>query len=257
MRIIKMTACAAFLVLLISNSLNADTLVLKDGTSVSGTLVSATATTISFKDAHGVLHRYKKAQLASLEFSAANTITPARAVAPRQLEVLPVGTELAIRTNESIDSTVAKENQVFSAEFAQDVLGASGAVVIPKGSPAELVIRKVSTGGITGSPEMMLDVQAIKVSGHRYVISTADLEQKADTGIGMNKRTAEMVGGGAAVGTVLGAVLGGGQGAAIGAVTGTAAGAGAQVLLKGKEVKVPVETILNFKLDQALTWQAK
>lgn len=256
MRKMYIIGCAVFLVLLISTALKADTLVLKDGTSVSGTLVSATATTVSFKDAHGVLHQYKKTQVASLEFSAAKTITPARAVAPRQLEVLPVGTELAIRTNENIDSKVAKENQVFSAEFAQDVVGASGAVIIPKGSPAELIIRKVSTGSITGSPEMMLDVQAIKVSGHRYLISTADLEQKSDTGIGMNKRTAEMVGGGAAVGTVLGAVLGGGKGAAIGAVTGTAAGAGAQVLLKGKEVKVPAETILKFKLDQPLSWQA-
>jgi hypothetical protein len=248
---------AVLLALLTSGLLRADTLVLTDGTRVTGTFVSATASTISFKDAKGVVHRYKKTQVATLEFTAPKTLTPARATSARPLETLPVGTELAIRANETIDSKAAKENQTFSGEFAQDILGSSGAVIIPKGTPAELVIRKVSTGGITGSPEMMLDVQALTLSGHRYLVSTTDISQKSDTGIGMNKRTAEMVGGGAAVGTILGAVVGGGKGAAIGALAGTAGGAGAQVLLKGKEVRVPAETILKFKLDQPLSFQAQ
>ncbi len=255
MRKIHLLSLAALLFLLTSVG-RADNLLLTDGTTVSGTLVSATATTISFKDARGVLHHYKKTQVASLEFSTPKTIIPARAASARQLETLPVGTELAIRTNETIDSKVAKENQTFSAQFEQDLLGPSGTVVVPKGSPAELVIRKVSTGSVTGSPEMTLDVQAITVAGHRYLVSTTDLPQKSDTGIGLNKRTAEMVGGGAALGTIIGAVAGGGKGAAIGAIAGTAGGAGTQILLKGKEVRVPAETILKFKLDQPLSLQA-
>jgi outer membrane lipoprotein SlyB len=83
-----------------------------------------------------------------------------------------------------------------------------------------------------------------------------DLEEKSGTGFGMNKRTAEMVGGGAALGTILGAVAGGGKGAAIGGLAGTAGGAGAQVLFKGKEVRVPAETILKFKLDQPVSLRA-
>jgi outer membrane lipoprotein SlyB len=69
-------------------------------------------------------------------------------------------------------------------------------------------------------------------------------------GLGKNKRTAEMVGGGAVLGTILGAIAGGGKGAAIGAAAGAAAGAGVQVLTRGKEVKVPAETQLTFQLDQ-------
>jgi hypothetical protein len=256
MRRIDMLALGVLLFLLTSGTLRADTLVMTDGTRVTGTLVSATASTISFKDARGVLHRYKKSQVAALEFSTTQTTSSARLSSARKLEVIPAGTELAIRTNETIDSKVAKENQTFSGQFEQDILGSSGAVVVPKGSPAELIIRKVSAGGVTSSPEMMLDVQAITVAGQRYVVSTVDLQEKSDTGIGMNKRTAEMVGGGAALGTILGAVAGGGKGAAIGAVAGTAAGAGAQVLLKGKEVSVPAETILKFKLDQPLSLEA-
>jgi outer membrane lipoprotein SlyB len=74
-------------------------------------------------------------------------------------------------------------------------------------------------------------------------------------GIGANKRTAEMTGGGAVLGTVVGAIAGGGKGAAIGAVVGGAGGAATQVLTRGKEVKVPAETLLTFKLDQPLRLQ--
>ena len=251
-----MLGLGVFLLLSLYQYLRADTLQLKDGSRISGTLASATAQTISFKDAQGVLHRYKKSQIAALEFSTAQRTTTVASSAPRKLEVVPAGTELAIRTNETIDSKVAKENQTFSGQFEQDILGASGDVIVPKNSPAELVIRKISAGGITGSPEMVLDVQAITVAGRRYVVSTADLKEGSNTGIGMNKRTAEMVGGGAALGTIVGAVAGGGKGAAIGILGGTAAGAGAQVLLKGKEVSVPAETILKFKLDQPVSLQA-
>ncbi|HEY7615381.1 MAG TPA: hypothetical protein VH744_01145, partial [Terriglobales bacterium] len=68
-------------------------------------------------------------------------------------------------------------------------------------------------------------------------------------------RTAEMVGGGAALGTLLGAVAGGGKGAVIGAIAGAAAGGTAQVLTKGKEIKVPAESTLQFRLDQPLSLQ--
>ena len=70
--------------------------------------------------------------------------------------------------------------------------------------------------------------------------------------VGANRRTAEMVGGGAVLGTIIGAIAGGGKGAAIGAAVGAAAGAGTEILTKGKEVRVPSETVLNFRLDQDL-----
>jgi outer membrane lipoprotein SlyB len=95
-------------------------------------------------------------------------------------------------------------------------------------------------------------LQSVTVQGRRYLVETSDLEQSSRSGIGKNRRTAEMVGGGAALGTLLGAVAGGGKGAAIGAVAGAAAGGTAQVLTRGKEVKVPAETLLTFRLEEPL-----
>jgi hypothetical protein len=74
-------------------------------------------------------------------------------------------------------------------------------------------------------------------------------------GIGANKRTGKFVGGGAVAGTIIGAIAGGGKGAAIGALAGGAAGAGAQVLTRGKNLNVPAETILKFRLEQSLLIQ--
>ena len=87
-------------------------------------------------------------------------------------------------------------------------MDAAGRVVIPKGSLAELVLRSASRGGVTSNAEMALDLQSVKVGNRRYVVNTADLEQKAQGGVGANKRTAEMVGGGAVLGTLIGAIAG-------------------------------------------------
>jgi hypothetical protein len=165
---------------------------------------------------------------------------------------LPAGTEIAVRTDQDIDSQTANEGQLFPAEVQQDVMDDSGRVVIPKGSQAELTIRRVDAGGTTGSGEVALGLDSVNVAGNTLRVSTEDVQQQGNQGIGKNKRTGEYVGGGAVLGTLIGAIAGGGKGAAIGAVTGAAAGAGAQVLTKGKAVKVPAESTLRFRLDQAL-----
>ena len=237
----------------------ADTLILKDGSRHSGAFVSATSRVISFKEGTTV-HRYNRSKIQSIEFDGAATTPVAKAaVAPQSparppaTVTLPAGTEIAVLTNEAIDSKTANEGQTFQADVAENVTNAAGAVVIPKGSEAELIIRKVaSPGAVTGTSELALDLQSIKVGGRRYTISTTDVEQKGREGLGTNKRTAEMVGGGAVLGTLIGAIAGGAKGAAIGAATGAAAGAGAEVLTRGKAVKVPAESKLRFKLDQPL-----
>lgn len=166
--------------------------------------------------------------------------------------VVPEGTQIVVRNSEAIDSTTASQGRTFPATVEKDVMGSNGEVLIPRGSNAELVVRSVSKGGTTGSPEVALDLNSIEIGGHRYLVNTADLQQGNNSGIGKNKRTGEYVGGGAALGTLLGAIAGGGKGAAIGAVAGAAAGGTTQVLTRGKEVKIPAESTLQFKLDKPL-----
>ena len=174
----------------------------------------------------------------------------------RDSMVVPEGTEIVVRTNDAIDSTTASEGQSFSATVQEAVTDPDDHTLIAKGSDARLVVRRASTGGTTGSPQLSLALESINIGGHRYSVTSADVEQGKNKGIGKNRRTGEYVGGGAVLGTLLGAIAGGGKGAAIGAVAGAAAGGTAQVLTKGKEVKIPSETTLRFRLDQPLTLRA-
>jgi hypothetical protein len=175
----------------------------------------------------------------------------AQTLAARKVTI-PSGTRISVRNDEAIDSQNASAGQTYSATVIQEVQGEAGEVLIPKESPAELVVRHVSSGSATGSSQLVLDLKSITVNGHRYHVSSEEVTQSGNAGLGKNRRTAEMVGGGAVLGTLIGAIAGGGKGAAIGAAAGGAAGGTAQVLTRGKQVKVPAETILNFQLDQPL-----
>ena len=238
---------------------SADTLILKDGTRVPGRVVSIAARTITFEDASGVSRRYNANQVDALEFRSASQQNAAVGTSgsSRRVETLPSGTELTVRTAEAIDSSTAVVNQTFSAIVERDIRGESDDVIIPAGSHAVLVVRQISSGGTTGSPDIVLDMQSMTVSGRRYLVSTADLKEDSGTGIGKNKRTAETIGGGAALGTIIGAIAGGAKGAAIGVLVGAAGGAGVEVLNKGKDVRVPAETLLSFRLDKPVSLQAE
>ncbi len=176
-------------------------------------------------------------------------VTLAAAVFAQTAErMIPAGTIVQVRTNQTIDSRSAAPGQVFTGVVAHNVADRAGRVVIAGGAPAELVVRNVS------KHKMLLDLQAIVIAGQRYHVlsDTATVEgTNKKNGLGANKRTAKFVGGGALGGSVIGAIAGGGAGAAIGAFAGGAGGATAQVLTKGKAVQVPAESLVTFRLTHA------
>lgn len=274
---------ALALLALLPPVLSAAQLTLRDGTVVYGQFISGTSQTITFQDDNGVRRRFDLNQVQGIRFDNVNTAAgrldngPAGNVNNNRRDdsyynqrannnynnnntayrnngdwaTLPAGTSISVRNDEDINSQNAAEGRTFPASIVQDVVDGSGNVVIPRGSPATLVVRRVTEGGTLTSGNFVLDLDSVRVNGHRYRVDTQDIQQ-GEQGIGKNKRTAEYVGGGAVLGTLLGAIAGGGKGAAIGAVAGAAAGGGAQVLTKGHEIRVPAETVLNFRLDAPL-----
>ena len=130
---------------------SADTLIMRDGTRVQGIVVGIAGRTITFRHADGVSRRYPTSEVEALEFVSADRANP-RAVSARRLEAA-AGTELVVRTVERIDSSNGGADQTFSAIVEQEVTSASGRVIIPERSSAQLVIRQISSGSATGSPE--------------------------------------------------------------------------------------------------------
>jgi hypothetical protein len=276
------------------------TVQMRDGTEVSGTVQSSSATEIQIAGDDKVARTIPMTQVRSIEYddpappsagtqpasappasapppsappaSAPPASAPpasGNAARPRELRhrdhyhppesavtttthQLPAGTEITVRNEETIDSGKAVEGQTFPAEITRDVLDAAGSVVIPRGSNAQIVIRSASKGGkIRGASDLVLDLASVSIDGRQYEISTTDVSERGRSGVGANRRTAIFTGGGAAVGAIIGAIAGGGKGAAIGAGSGAGAGALTQILTKGT-IKVPVESLLTFKLDQPL-----
>lgn len=263
------------------------TVELRDGTSVSGTVLSSSPSEIQIAGDDKLTRTIPMSQVRSVEYDdnpsapagAAPDATgaapaPAARARPRKLEhrdhyhpqeaavttrthELPAGTELSVRNEETIDSSKVAEGQTFPAEVTDDVRDAEGNVVIPAGANAQIVIRSASKGGrIRGASDLVLDLATVAIDGRQYDLSTVDLSQKGHNGIGANRRTGEFTGGGAAIGAIIGAIAGGGKGAAIGGGSGAAAGALTQVLTKGT-IKVPVESVLKFKLDMPLRVTAR
>jgi hypothetical protein len=164
------------------------------------------------------------------------------AMVAQTYQTLPSGTEIKVRTD-SIIPAKPEANTRYTASVSQDVKDGSGNVLIPRGSHARLVAVPTDDGKDTN-----LDLRSVNIHGQSYLLRAAgQSESSAPGGLGANKRTGIYVGGGAAVGAVLGALLGGGKGAAIGALLGGAGGAGTQVLT-GKKKDLPAETELNYKL---------
>lgn len=160
--------------------------------------------------------------------------------------VLPEGSEIKVRTDTAIPAK-PQIGATYSATVSENVLDRSGAVAIPRNARAQLV-------AVAGekADDTLLDLRSVTIDGRRYLVTAANAPGSSGSeGLGANKRTAKYVGGGAAVGAVLGALLGGGKGAAIGALVGGAGGAGAQVL-RGKKKAIPAETELSYKTAQEL-----
>lgn len=158
-------------------------------------------------------------------------------------QTIPSGTEIKVRTDAAIPAK-PDANARYTASVSDDVKDSSGNILIPHGSRAHLVAVPSEDGKDT-----TLDLRSVNVNGQSYLIEAAG-SKGTPGGLGANKRTGMYVGGGAAVGAILGGLLGGGKGAAVGAILGGGAGAGTQVLT-GKNKELPAETELKYKLATA------
>lgn len=249
------------------------TVQMRDGTTLTGTVTATSPAEITLAGDDNTNHTVPMAQVKSIEYDEPpaaqgspspgaptlarrsapheNHYHPTRAEITTKTYVLPAGTKVAVRNEDTINSDTAVEGQTYAAEVTDDVLDADGNVVIPHGSNAAIVIRSASKGGrFRGQSDLVLDLRSISVEGQQYNVSTTDVSRKGKQGFGANKRTAEFTGGGAAVGAIIGAIAGHGKGAAIGAGAGAGGGALTQILTKGGSIKVPSETVLTFQLEK-------
>lgn len=167
-----------------------------------------------------------------------------KAMEPKPL-VVPAETVLAVVLDQTISSKTTNSGEKFSATVETPV-EIEGKVAIPKGARASGIVKEAKAAGrFKGGAVLALTLTTVTVNGKDYEIQTSSPTMSSK---GKGKRTATMVGGGAAGGAAIGAIAGGGKGAAIGALIGAAAGTGGAGFTGNRDITLAAETALDFKL---------
>ena len=224
----------------------ADTLRLTNGQVIYGQFVGRTAQGVQFILQNGNPQTFPSDQVASLTFGPipASQQPPPQ---PPQMVTLLAGTEILVRTTDTLDTQYTQTGQIFSATLATNLL-ATGTLGAHIGTPVYgTVVLSQSAGRATGTSKLQLQLTQLVIGGNPVpiVTNTVDTQGKSS-----GKRSAFRLFGGAGLGAAIGAIAGNaGMGAAIGAVAG---GIGS-VVQKGNQVQIPAETLLQFVLQQPVT----
>ena len=262
-------AIGAFILGLVFASVAAaDTLEMKDGRVLQGRYLGGTQAVLRF-EVNGEVQTFSTNDIVALTFTGRSGVAapapeaapeptaaapgpvtaPAPAAQPAEVNI-PAGQSLLIRMIDGVDSAKNHVGDVFHASLETD-LNVNNVVVARKGTDVYgRLANAEKSGTFSGKSELQLELTRIVIDGKDYPVVSSDYSLK---GKSQGASTAKKVGGIAAAGAIIGAIAGGGKGAAIGAAAGGATGAGVQVLTKGEQVKVPSETLLEFRLQQPVT----
>ena len=259
---------ATVLGLLLAGVAAADTLELKDGRVLRGKYLGGTQAVLRF-EVNGEVQTFSTIDIVALTFTGRFAGGPPVAAPPAMAPVaapppmaaapaaeyadsvtIPAGQSLLVRMIDGVDSANNHVGDVFHASMETDLV-VNNTIVARKGTDVYGRLAEAKEAGhLSGSAELQLELTRMIVDGKDYPVVSSDYSLK---GKGRGSDTAKKVGGGAVAGAIIGAIAGGGKGAAIGAGVGSAAGAGVQVFTRGKQVKVPSETLLEFRLQQPVT----
>jgi hypothetical protein len=165
---------------------------------------------------------------------------------------VPAGTSLAIRIDQRISAKDSRAGDKFTGELVEPVMQGDK-VVIPKKTPVGGIVDVAhKRGHFKGASNLELRLTSLTLNGTEYPLETADMRERKK---GKGKRTAAMIGGGAGLGMLIGGVASGGTGLLIGGLAGAGAGTAGAGLTGNRDLVIPAESIIHFKLADDLVLQ--
>jgi len=156
---------------------------------------------------------------------------------------IPPGTSIKVRIIDQLSSEESEAGDIFHGTLDEPIQ-ANGKELYPRGANVSGRVSDVHRSGRLTEPGE-LDLVLTTVSSGRVAFSVA-VQPLVIKGESHAKSNVGKIGGGAALGAVIGAIAGGGKGAAIGAGAGGAAGAGAAAATGKRAAIVKPETVLTF-----------
>jgi hypothetical protein len=179
-----------------------------------------------------------------------NAAAPAQAAPAAPPVVIEAGRTLTVTVDQTVSTKTNNSGDAFEASLAEPIT-VGGTEVLPRGTHVHgTVTQAASAGHIKGGAVLSLTLDSIRANGKSYSIQTSTYSEE---GKSRGKRTAVGAGGGAAVGAIVGALAGGGKGAAIGAAAGGGAGTAGAAYTGERDLSVPAETRLHFKLTRSVS----
>jgi hypothetical protein len=179
-----------------------------------------------------------------------NTAQSQPAPVPPPPVVINTGTLLTVTIDQTVSSKTNNNGDSFAASLAAPIT-VDGVTVLPTGTRAHgTVVQADSAGRVKGGAVLALVLDSITVNGQAMSIQTSEFEETIK---GRGKRTAIGAGDSAAFGAIVGGLAGGGKGAAIGVLAGGAAGTAGTAFTGKRDITIPAETRLHFKLTAPLT----
>ena len=170
---------------------------------------------------------------------------PASAPAAAPVLVIPQNTMIEVRLDQALSTETNRPGDHFEASLELP-LDIGGREVLPRGTRLRgHVTTSRSSGRLEGRAALGITLDSVEYNGNAVPIATT-LDMK--TGEAHKKRNIEMIGGGSALGAVIGAIAGGGKGAAIGAAAGAGAGTAGAAATGKEQVRIPAETVFTFRL---------
>lgn len=164
--------------------------------------------------------------------------------------VVPAGTPIVVRMGTSLNSKTTSTGDTFTGTLAHSV-AVNGAVAIPSGAGVSGTVTDVkSPGRFKGEGILSITLNSINVRGVPTTIATSAY---SETVKGKGKRTAVMAGGGTGAGALIGGLAGGGKGALIGGLVGAGAGTAGAAFTGNKELEIPAESVVTFRLAESIT----
>jgi hypothetical protein len=173
---------------------------------------------------------------------------PDQAPQAQQPEIaIPSGTQVHVRLNQSLDTRRNRSGDRFTASLTMPIQE-GGRVLVPKGTIfTGHITTAAASGRMKGRAVMGLTLDSFEINGARYPVVTSKTSRVSTS---HKKRNLVLIGGGSGLGALIGGLAGGGKGALIGGGAGAAAGTAGAAATGKKDVSLPAETLLTFRLEE-------
>ena len=216
--------------------LTADTLSLRDGRTLDGTLLGANTREVRWMGPDGAPQSIPIVNVARIEFAEAAPTPVAPAAPPAPTAAIPAGIEITVRMIDAIDSSTTRPGDLYDCSI-DDPIVLGNQVIVPRGNDCSIQIVQA-----VANQELALKLFNIDIQGRNVDVVTEYAElHSSDTG--KTTKGVRRAAGLGALGAGIGAIIGGGSGAAIGAATGAGLGALSGATAKGKVLLVPSERL--------------